>query len=62
LLEQEVVRTVNISALASGRCVDEAQAVVHPLDLLLGLEWSFPENITVGELMKPLLGRLGAEV
>ena len=62
LLEQEVVRTVNISALTSGRCVDEAQAVVHPLDLLLGLEWSFPENITVGELMKPLLGRLGAEV
>ncbi len=56
------MRTVNISALTSGRCVDEAQTVVHPLDLLLGLEWSFPENITVGELMKPLLGRLGATV
>ena len=62
LLEKEAVRTVNISALTSGRYVDEAQAVVHPLDLLLGLECSFPENITVGELMKPLLGRLGAEV
>ena len=62
LLEEELVRTVNISALTSGRCVDEAVTVVHPLDLLLGLEWSFPENITVGELMKPLLGRLGVEV
>ena len=62
LLEKEAVRTVNISALTSGRYVDEAQAVVHPLDLLLGLECSFSENITVGELMKPLLGRLGAEV
>ena len=62
LLEEELVRTVNISALTSGRCVDEAMTVVHPLDLLLGLEWKFPENITVGELMKPLLGRLGVAV
>ena len=61
-LDQEVVHTVNISALTSGRCVDAAETVVHPLDLLLGLEWSFPENITVGELMKPLLGRLVAAV
>ena len=61
-LEQELVRTVNITALTSGRCVDENETVVHPLDLLLGLEWSFPENITVGELMKPLLGRLGVAV
>ena len=62
LLEEELVRTVNISALTSGRCVDETVTAVHPLDLLLGLEWSFPENITVGELMKPLLGRLGVAV
>ena len=62
LLEEELVRTVNISALTTGRCVDESVTVVHPLDLLLGLEWSFPENITVGELMKPLLGRLGVAV
>ncbi|MCH2265176.1 MAG: hypothetical protein MK515_01745 [SAR324 cluster bacterium] len=61
-LEQEVVRTVNICALTSGRCVDETEVAVHPLDLLLGFEWSFAENKTVGELMKPLLPRLGVVV
>jgi len=30
--------------------------------LLLGLRWSFKENQTVGELMRPLLPRLGIEV
>jgi len=62
LLDQEVLRNVNVSALTSGRCVDESQAVVYPLDLLLGLEWDFPKNITVGELIYPLLCRLGVTI
>ena len=61
-LEQEVVRTVNVDALTSGLCVDDFDAAVHPLDLVLGLEWSFAENKTVGELMEPLLPRLGVGV
>ena len=62
LLDQEIVRAVNTRALTSGRCVDETSEGVHPLDLLLGLEWSFAENQTVADLMKPLLFRLGVAV
>ena len=62
LLDQEIVRAVNTRALTSGRCVDETSEGVHPLDLLLGLEWSFAENQTVADLMKPLLFRLGVVV
>jgi hypothetical protein len=61
-LEQETVRSVNISALTSGRCIDEYGVAVNPLDLLLGFRWSFMENQTVGDLMRPLLPRLGIEV
>jgi hypothetical protein len=59
LLDNEIVHSANTSAFTSGRCVDENSEGVHPLDLLLGLEWSFSENQTVGQLMKPLLSRLG---
>ena len=61
-LEQEIVRAVNTSALTSGRCIEESGVAVNPLDLLLGFRWSFMENQTVGELMRPLLPRLGIEV
>ncbi|MBC8259119.1 MAG: hypothetical protein H8E38_08885 [SAR324 cluster bacterium] len=59
LLEQEIVSAVNTAALTSGRSLDQAGTAVHPLDMLLGLDWSFQENQSVGELMMPLLPRLG---
>ena len=43
-------------------CLRLTVACVQALDLLLGFEWSFAENKTVGELMKPLLPRLGVVV
>ena len=61
-LENETVRNVKVNSLTSGRCVDESNEAVYPLDLLLGFEWSFAENKTVGELMTPLLPRLGVTV
>ena len=61
ILEQEIVSTVNTSALTSGRCIDEYGEAVNPIDLLLGYKWSFRENITVGELMSPLLPHFGIE-
>jgi len=61
-LEQEIVSTVNTSAFTSGLCIEESGIAVNPLDLLLGFRWSFKENQTVGELMRPLLPRLGVEV
>jgi len=61
-LDQEIVRAANTRAFTSGRCVDETGEGVHPLDLLLGLEWSFAKNQTVADLMEPLLFRLGVIV
>ena len=58
LLDNEIVDMSNTSSFTSGRCVDESGEGIHPLDLLLGLEMSFNENQTVGELMEPLLYRL----
>ena len=58
LLDNEIVDMSNTCAFTSGRCVDESGEGIHPLDLLLGLEMSFNENQTVGELMEPLLYRL----
>ena len=58
ILDNEIVHKSNTNAFTSGRCVDESGEGIHPLDLLLGMEISFNENQTVGELMEPLLSRL----
>ena len=58
LLDKEIVHKSNTSAFTSGRCVDESGEGIHPLDLLLGMEMSFNENQTVGELMEPLIYRI----
>jgi len=61
-LEKEIVLYTNVSSLTSGRCIDEYANTVHPIDLLLGFEWEFPEDITFGKLMEPLLQRLGVTI
>ena len=58
-LDKEVVHSVNVSAFTSGHCLDDDARSVFPLDLILGLDWDFNENITVGNLIKPLLPRMG---
>lgn len=62
LLDQDVVRLAKISSLTSGRCIDEFGNAVYPLDLLMGFEWNFPENINFGDLMTPLLPRMGVKI
>ena len=58
LLDKEIVHKSNTSAFTSGRCVDESGEGIHTLDLMLGMEMSFNENQTVGELMEPLIYRI----
>lgn len=45
-------------ALTSGRCVDEDQLPVYPLDLLLGTDWVPPAASRVGDWIDPLMPRL----
>ena len=58
LPDNEIVHKSNTSAFTSGRYLDESGEGIHPLDLLLGMEISFNENQTLGELIEPLLSRL----
>ncbi len=62
LLDKEVVHSVNVSAFTSGLCQDESAQTIFPLDLILGLNWDFNNNITIGDLVKPLLPRMGVEI
>jgi len=61
-LDKEIVNRANISSLTSGCCLDESGNAIYPIDLLLGFEWNFPEDITLGELMEPLLPRMGITI
>ena len=61
-LDKEVVHSVNVSSFTSGLCLDAAATKVFPMDLILGLEWDFNENMTVGNLIKPLFPRMGLEI
>ena len=61
-LDKDIVRQANISSFTSGRCLDESKNVVYPIDLLLGFEWNFPEDVTMGELIEPLLSRIGIRI
>ena len=58
LLDNEIVHKSNTRSFTSGRCVDNSGKGIHPLDILLGQEFNFNENQTVGELMEPLISRL----
>ena len=62
LLDKEVVYSVNVSAFTSGLCLDEEERTISPLDLILGIDWDFNENITIGNLVKPLLSRMGVVI
>jgi len=61
-LDKEFVYSANVSAFTSGLCIDDAARKISPLDLILGLDWDFNENIKVGELIKPLLPRMGVVI
>ena len=50
------------NAYHKDKLIEVLQELNYPLDLLLGLEWSFAENQTVADLIKPLLFRLGVVV
>ena len=62
LLDQDVVSKVNPRAFCCGRRVDVSGETVHPLDLLLGWSPEFPELKTLGDLLQPLLPRLGVSI
>ncbi|MGK5095154.1 hypothetical protein WDW89_24485 [Deltaproteobacteria bacterium TL4] len=57
-LTPDQINRKNISALTTGRCVDETGQPLFPLDVLLGSFWEFPKGQTLGQLITPLLPRL----
>ena len=45
LLDNEIIHKSNTGSFTSGRCVDKAGEGIHPLDILLGQEIKFNENL-----------------
>tara|TARA_Y100001970_G_C14061012_1_gene764160 strand:+ start:6 stop:977 length:972 start_codon:yes stop_codon:yes gene_type:complete len=58
LLEKELVNSVNASSFTSGLCIDDSFNKIFPLDLILGLNWKFNDNIKMGDFIKPLFPRI----